>query len=352
MKDMDRNLGRRLRTISLCLVALGGALSAGRPAVAEDLGSLRQQAQAAADEITGLEHELVSLEDRKAALDARIAEAGRSLGVIELRMHEAEVAMQEAEDRYVARAVETYKTGPTTNLSLILSAQSLPEAYAVAEIMSNASEKDAEALEKLMVARSRAGSAQQRIDARKQKLLRVRAQAEEVGAEIGATLGARRAALSRLAGRIDHLERLARAAAEAAAAEAAARAEEARSAPPPSQELLELLAPAGPTPGIPKGFAPTGVSFEGTASWYGPGFEGNLTASGDVFDSRLFTAASKELPLGSFLYVEHEGRGVVVLVNDRGPYVGDRILDLSRAAAEAIGISGLGWVEAQILIKL
>ena len=98
-------------------------------------------------------------------------------------------------------------------------------------------------------------------------------------------------------------------------------------------------------------FVGTGVTFEGIASWYGPGFEGNLTASGDVFDSDLYTVASKTLPLGTWLYVEFNGRGVVVLVNDRGPYVGDRILDLSRAAAEAIGISGLGWVKAEILIK-
>jgi rare lipoprotein A (peptidoglycan hydrolase) len=125
----------------------------------------------------------------------------------------------------------------------------------------------------------------------------------------------------------------------------------AASAARPSEALLRLLAPSGPAPDIPKGFAGTGVSFEGVASWYGPGFEGNNTASGDVFDPDLYTAASRDLPLGTWLFVTYGGRGVVVLINDRGPYVGDRVLDLSRAAAEAIGISGLGWVRAELLIQ-
>jgi rare lipoprotein A len=51
------------------------------------------------------------------------------------------------------------------------------------------------------------------------------------------------------------------------------------------------------------------------------------------------------------LFVTHGSRGVVVLVNDRGPYIDDRVLDLSQAAAEAIDITGLGWIEAELLIK-
>lgn len=102
---------------------------------------------------------------------------------------------------------------------------------------------------------------------------------------------------------------------------------------------------------MPSGFISTGVSFEGEASWYGPGFEGDLTASGDIFDSSLYTAASLDLPFGTRLYVEYQGRGVVVLINDRGPYAEDRVLDLSDAAAQAIGITGVGWVKATVLIK-
>lgn len=83
------------------------------------------------------------------------------------------------------------------------------------------------------------------------------------------------------------------------------------------------------------------------ASWYGPGFEGNVTASGDIFEPYTeYTAASPYLPFGTDLYVCYESC-VWVEVTDRGPYVGGRDLDLSALAAEEIGLTyaGVGVVE-------
>ena len=77
------------------------------------------------------------------------------------------------------------------------------------------------------------------------------------------------------------------------------------------------------------------------SSWYGPGLEGALTASGEPFDPYDYTAASPYLPFGTRLYVCYQGC-VTVRVNDRGPYVYGRELDLSQAAAEAIGLSYVG----------
>jgi peptidoglycan lytic transglycosylase len=88
---------------------------------------------------------------------------------------------------------------------------------------------------------------------------------------------------------------------------------------------------------------PSSLNFtqEGVASWYGPGFAGHLTANGEIYNPEDFTAAHKTLPLGSIVRVTDLANGVSVLVriNDRGPYVGARIIDLSRAAASAIGIT-------------
>ena len=81
---------------------------------------------------------------------------------------------------------------------------------------------------------------------------------------------------------------------------------------------------------------------EGLASWYGPGFRGLPTASGEPFDPRGYTAAHKTLPFGTDLVVSYRGRSVQVTVNDRGPYVGARELDLSRAAARDIGLTRVG----------
>ena len=85
----------------------------------------------------------------------------------------------------------------------------------------------------------------------------------------------------------------------------------------------------------------------GLASHYGSGFEGSRTASGEVFDPNGFTAAHRTLPFGTQLTVSYRGRSVQVIVNDRGPYTGGRELDLSRAAAEYLGLTrvGVDWVD-------
>lgn len=80
----------------------------------------------------------------------------------------------------------------------------------------------------------------------------------------------------------------------------------------------------------------------GLASWYGGGFRGSLTASGEVFDPNGFTAAHRTLPFGTQLTVSYRGRSVQVTVNDRGPYTGGRDLDLSRAAADYLGLTRAG----------
>ena len=91
----------------------------------------------------------------------------------------------------------------------------------------------------------------------------------------------------------------------------------------------------------------------GRASWYGKGFQGRRTASGERFDMNALTAAHPSLPFGTRLMVRNakNGREVTVRVNDRGPYKGARIIDLSRAAAQAIGLleSGVGTV---VLLQL
>ncbi len=82
----------------------------------------------------------------------------------------------------------------------------------------------------------------------------------------------------------------------------------------------------------------------GVASWYGPGFQGKPTASGQIYNMYDLTAASLTLPLGSYAYVTdlQNHRSVEVCVNDRGPYADGRIMDLSYAAAKALNIVGPG----------
>ncbi len=84
----------------------------------------------------------------------------------------------------------------------------------------------------------------------------------------------------------------------------------------------------------------------GLASWYGPGFAGHRTASGERFSTGAFTAAHRYWPFGTRVLVTNRrnGRSVVVRINDRGPYAAGRVIDLSRASARAIGLNGTGPV--------
>lgn len=342
-RHLDRRLihvGRGRLVIARALAAaalVAGAVSSARPAVATDLDTLRARAQAVADDVSSLEHRLAGLRTRQRSLDERIDQANADIGMLELEIHNTDAAYRAALDRYVDRAIETYKAGTSTRLAILLSARTLGDLEALTDAVAASGVADRSALEELVAAKQDAESAQDRIDARKQQLMAARAEAETVALDMRSTIAERRSVLAELTDQVERLERKAR--------RLAAQALE------PDTALLDLLAGAGPAPDIPTGYVGTGVAFEGIASWYGPGFEGNLTASGDVFDSSLFTAASKELPLGTWLYVTHAGKGVVVLVNDRGPYIDGRVLDLSHAAAQAIGITGLGWIRAEIIIE-
>lgn len=91
----------------------------------------------------------------------------------------------------------------------------------------------------------------------------------------------------------------------------------------------------------------------GKASWYGPGFHGKRTASGEIFDQNKLTAGSRSLPLGTVVEVTNlkNRRKVEVKINDRGPYVKGRTLDLSRAAADSLGMVKTGVAPVKIKIK-
>jgi rare lipoprotein A len=95
---------------------------------------------------------------------------------------------------------------------------------------------------------------------------------------------------------------------------------------------------------------PRRASEEGIASWYGPGFHGQRTTSGQVYDQTALTAAHRTLPLGTRVSVTNlrNGRVVEVLINDRGPFVGDRVIDVSYAAALMLDMIGPGTAPVRI----
>ena len=90
--------------------------------------------------------------------------------------------------------------------------------------------------------------------------------------------------------------------------------------------------------------------FRGVSSYYGPQFHGKLTANGEIFDMYGVTAAHKELPFNTTVRVtnENNGKSILIRINDRGPYVGNRILDCSFGAAKKLGFVGEGTAPVKI----
>jgi rare lipoprotein A len=123
--------------------------------------------------------------------------------------------------------------------------------------------------------------------------------------------------------------------------------------------LVLAASPVSLTPGQFGSFVSEAVASEkirvaktlsGPASWYGGKFHGRRTANGERFDMNELTAAHRSLPFGTRVRVTNErnGRSVVVRINDRGPFVGNRIIDLSRGAAAAVGMVSTGVAPVRV----
>jgi len=114
---------------------------------------------------------------------------------------------------------------------------------------------------------------------------------------------------------------------------------------PNSSEAATVQKPTAVQPVSRRSIKPKNNPYEvGTASWYGEFFQGKATASGEPFDMQALTAAHPTLPLGSFVRVTNlrNGRAVVVRINDRGPVVEGRIIDVSYNTARVLGFEGRG----------
>lgn len=119
--------------------------------------------------------------------------------------------------------------------------------------------------------------------------------------------------------------------------------------------LREISGLPLPLPKLPQqiSLGPVRIRLSGWASWYGPGFHGNRSASGEIYNQNALTAAHRSLPFGTKVRVinTRTGSSVVVRINDRGPYIGGRIIDLSAAAARILGVmkTGVAPVRVEVL---
>jgi rare lipoprotein A len=124
---------------------------------------------------------------------------------------------------------------------------------------------------------------------------------------------------------------------------------EADSEPTPEDSLIKQAPPAPIAP-LPKPAPRVVHTSKGQASWYGPGFYGNRTANGEVFRPGTHTAAHRTLPFGTKVRVTNlwNGRSTVVRINDRGPFHGNRVIDLAHGAAQTLGLTSSGIAQVRL----
>lgn len=339
-------------------LALGGALAA--PGAAEPEPTVEGLSEARAERARA-RAELELLEARLGEARRRAVQLERRIGRVTLRLLAARRAealaaerLDAAQDQLRLRAQAAYELGPGGALELLLSADSMGDLVAMRDFADAAVGADSEVVAEAAQARAELDASRAAVAAIREPLVRQEAALRDLLARLQLDTAQARAAAERAGLRARELEQ-----AQRELEEALERAEE-RDQIIGGEEIAggvdqsELLALLGPNQGrgceIPDTLRDTGKRLAGLATWYGWEFAGQPTASGALFDPRLFTAAHRTLPLGSFLRIRYEGRCAIVLVNDRGPY-GDtsRIIDLSQAAATYLGV-GVSRVRADVLV--
>lgn len=298
-----------------------------------------------------LEAEITALDDDNRALESRIDVTAARLLEQQTALDAADARVFEAEERYRARLVQVYKRGSLDTLTLLFTSDTLTELVSRAALLTRIAEDDSRVVADLTVAAA---------DARYQKALLVDLQTQDRA--LKQAQDDRLDSLSRLLAEQDAL--VAQLTVEAREALLQARQLNAqtrqqwRSASIPiGTQIPRATATIEGRPGVtyvisgymPRTYRSTGETFSAVCSWYGPGFNGRGTASGQVFNEDDLTCASKTLPFGTVLALTRGDRRVIVYVNDRGPYIAGRDLDLSKAAAAELGFGGVTTVTAEIL---
>jgi rare lipoprotein A (peptidoglycan hydrolase) len=265
------------------------------------------------------------------------------------------LSAQLAEAQHVldAQAASAYEAGPALPLELMLGSPSPADIASVQEFAARAIGLGSEAVDRVEALRASKGGVWSDLERRQAELAgtarELKTLAVQAMDQLAMAMDVAAGAGLKVKGLKERQRRLA--AAQALSDSTIAALVDAQRGVDQSR-LLELL---GPNQGrgceIPAGLEDTGQRIDGLASWYGPRFAGRPTASGAIYDPRLFTAANKELPLNTFLRLHFEGRCAVVLVNDRGPYAPGRVFDLSQATAEYLRL-GLGPVSTDVLIPI
>ncbi len=347
---------------ALLVAALGPVGTAAADPVGRRLSKAKSQEQVARGALRDAERRLRALIEEFRAIQQRLSESAIDVVASYQSQDVLTDELAQAQETLDRRATEAYEAGPAITLELFLGSATPADFASAQEFAARAFVVDEETVGEVTKLRTALADLTSQREARQQDLAAAAERLEGLASEAveelrGAREKARKAGLT-----VRRLQQEQRALQQARAAANHARAAANHSLdglvdPSRGKDQSDLLALLGPSGGrtcqIPSGLKDTGRRLSGYSSWYGWEFAGRRTASGAIFDPRLFTLANKELPLGVFLRIHFKGKCAIALVNDRGPYgVPGRIFDVAEAVADYLGYKGAGvaLVSTDILV--
>lgn len=319
--------------------------------LSEELTGISDSLDAATARAFELESQITALESDNRALDERIAVTEQRLIEQQAEVALAQAELESARKRYNDRCVAVYKRGPLDAVTILLTSDTLSELVSRAGVLTRIVEDDSQMVSDLNVALAEARYQQSTLDELKEQDESLRKAQQERMSELTAKLAEQEALVAQLT--VEAREALL----TARRFTAETRQQWRLSSIPLGTEIPRASASVDSHPGVtylvsaymPRQYRSTGQTFRAVSSWYGPGFNGRGTASGQIFNEDDFTCASRTLPFGTVLALTRGERRVIVYVNDRGPYIAGRDLDLSKAAATALGFSGVATVDVEIV---
>jgi Lytic transglycolase len=343
----------RIKATVPVLVMIAAGMMAGAPAHADihdEVDRARQQHRATVERVGQLEDELDALLARYAGVEVRAGHAAMRLVDRARAVQTAAAAVADARGRLEDHVRAAYELGPGSMLQAYLSARTFADLSVAHEYASRTLAFDAAVLDRLERAEAALRMQEQAAERAEESLAARRTSLSGLLGEMRATLNRARRLAERSGVVVRRLQAQQDAIDEASARQSGLGLLDVGTTGVDQSTLLALLGPTGGrTCEIPSGLSDTGRAISGDASWYGWEFAGQTTASGAIFDPRLFTAANTWLPFGTFLRVHYDAKCAIVLVNDRGPFADGRVVDLSMAAAQYLGV-GVSHVTADILV--
>lgn len=340
--------------------ALAGPVST--PALAGDaMTEQKQRISNAERNLEVLSSRLTGLFTKFEDVTIRRDAAAGSLGANRVRIDRTTRKIQQARARLNQRARKAYMLGVGQHADMVLSVGDPRKLFALSKFVGSSIDEDLASIKELNVAleanRAAATAARehtQTLQGSSEEMEQLRAEIQRTINEQQQTLASATAELSRLEQERKRREAQARKRVSIAPAGPVAAARSRRQAELDAKlkALLAWYAPGtGASSFTPPKLKPTGIVTSGIASWYGPGFHGRRASSGTTYDQNQLTAASLVLPFGTLVKVTYKDRSAVVVITDRGPYVAPRVIDLSAATAQALGL-GLGQVTMEIMVPV